>query len=146
VQQMGTLNRAAAEAMLAANAHACTDVTGFGLAGHARNIAKASGVTLRIESSRVPLFPGVLELSQRGLNSGGAKRGRNALKDETRIAAGLEEPLVSLLFDAETSGGLLIVVGPDDAAALERELAARNLPIACIGEFVAADGVHVDVV
>ncbi len=145
-RQMATLNRAAAEAMLAANAHACTDITGFGLAGHARNIAKASGVTLRIESARAPLFPGVLELSRKGLNSGGAKRGRSGLKDEVRIASGLDEALVNLLFDAETSGGLLIVVSPADAPTLERELSKRGLPIARIGEFSAPTGVHVEFV
>jgi selenide,water dikinase len=143
-RQMATLNRAAAEAMLAANAHACTDITGFGLAGHARNIAKASHVTLRIESARVPLFPGVLELSRKGLNSGGAKRGRNGLKDEVRVASGLDEALVNLLFDAETSGGLLIVVSPSDAPTLERELAQRGLPVERIGEFTAPTDVHVE--
>jgi selenide,water dikinase len=81
-RQMATLNDKAAEAMLAAHAHACTDITGFGLVGHARNIAAASGVTLRLESRSVPLFPRALELSRKGSNSGGAKRGREALKDE----------------------------------------------------------------
>lgn len=145
-KQMATLNRAAAEAMLAANAHACTDITGFGLVGHSRNIAKASGLTMRIDSARAPLFPGVLELSRNGLNSGGAKRGRNGLKDEVRVAGGLEEALVNLLFDAETSGGLLIVVAPADAPALERELAVRNVLVARIGEFSAPNGVHVEIV
>lgn len=145
-RQMATLNRAAAQAMLAANAHACTDITGFGLVGHARNIAKASGLTFRLESARTPLFPGVLELSRQGHNSGGAKRGRSGLKDEVRVAQGLDEALVNLMFDAETSGGLLIVVAPSDAPTLERELAARALPIARIGAFTAASDVHVEIV
>lgn len=144
-KQMATLNRAAAEAMLAANAVACTDITGFGLIGHARNIAKASNVTLRLESARAPLFPGVLELSRKGLNSGGAKRGRTGLKDEVRVASGLDEALVNLLFDAETSGGLLIVVAASDGPQLERELAARSVLAARIGEFVAATGAHVEI-
>jgi selenide,water dikinase len=146
VRQMATLNRAAAEAMAASGAHACTDITGFGLVGHARNIAKASGLTMRLESARVPLFPGALELSKRGLNSGGAKRGRVGLEDEVRIASGLAEPLVNLLFDAETSGGLLIVVARDDAARLERELAARQLPAQAVGEFAAPTGVAIEIV
>lgn len=145
-RQMATLNDRAAQAMLAANAHACTDITGFGLAGHARNIAVASGLTLRIEAAAVPLFPGALELSRKGSNSGGAKRGRAALAEEVSIAAGLEEPLVNLLFDAETSGGLLIVVSPGDAKALERELAARELPVHRIGEFGASRGVAIEIV
>ncbi len=145
-RQMARLNRDAAQAMFAANARACTDITGFGLVGHARNIAKASRLTFRLESARAPLFPGVLELSRLGHNSGGAKRGRVGLKDEVRVAPGLDEPLVNLLFDAETSGGLLIVVSPSDAATLERELAARALPIECIGEFIAPSGVQVEVI
>ncbi len=144
-QQMATLNDRAAAAMLVARAHACTDITGFGLIGHARNIAVASKVTLRIESARVPLFPGVLELSRRGLNSGGAKRGRATLAHEVNLASGLDEALVNLLFDAETSGGLLIVVAPDDAATLERELTARSLPVHRIGAFSAAGGVAIDI-
>lgn len=144
--QMATLNDKAAEAMLAAGARACTDVTGFGLVGHARNIAVGSGVTLRLESASVPLFPGVLELSRMGLNSGGAKRGRAALTDEVSIAAGLEEALVNLLFDAETSGGLLIAIPRASAAVLERELAARGVLVARIGECLAATGRAIEIV
>jgi selenide,water dikinase len=132
-RQMAELNDRAAAAMLAAGAKAATDVTGFGLAGHARNLANASGVTLSIEAARVPLFPGALELSRKGLNSGGAKRGRAALASEVGAASGLEEALVNLLFDAETSGGLLIAIAPERAAVLERELAARGLAACAIG-------------
>jgi selenide,water dikinase len=144
-RQMAALNDSAAQAMLAANAHACTDVTGFGLVGHARNIAVASGLTLRIDASRVPLFPGALELSRKGSNSGGAKRGRASLAEEVSIGKGLEEALVNLLFDAETSGGLLIVVAPGDAAALERALAARSLPVERVGELGASRGVAIEI-
>lgn len=146
VEQMALLNAAAAEAMLAAGARACTDITGFGLVGHGRNVAVASGVTLEIESARVPLFPGVLELAVRGLNSGGAKRGRAGLKDEVRVVGALAEPLLNLLFDAETSGGLLIVVSPQQAPVLERELAARKLPCQRIGRFKPSSGVAVEIV
>jgi selenide,water dikinase len=134
---MATLNDTAAEAMNAVGASACTDITGFGLVGHAMNVARASRLTLRIELGRVPVFPGALELARKGLFSGGAKRGRKALEGDVGIADGLEEAHVSLCFDAETSGGLLIVVAPERAAALERELAARGLPVARIGAFAA---------
>jgi selenide,water dikinase len=141
---MATLNDQSCAAMVAAGARACTDVTGFGLVGHGRNIAAASGLTLRIETARVPLFGNVLELARRGLNSGGAKRGRTALAPEVSIAPGLEDALVNLMFDAETSGGLLIAIPPGSAAALERELRARGQLVAPIGEFVAASGVNVE--
>lgn len=146
VRQMAELNSRAAEAMGIAQARACTDITGFGLVGHARNIAVGSRLTLKLESARVPLFPDVLELSAKGLNSGGAKRGRTGLKDEVSIRAGLAEPLVNLLFDAETSGGLLIAVPPDQSATLERELRARSLPVHCVGEFTARRDVAVEIV
>ena len=143
-EQMATLNDRACAAMVAAGARACTDVTGFGLVGHGRNIAAASGVTLRIESARVPLFGDVLELSRRGLNSGGAKRGRTTLATEVSVAGGLDEARTSLLFDAETSGGLLIAIPAGKAALLERELAARDQLVAPIGELLPHSGVHVE--
>lgn len=133
-RQMATLNAAAADAMNVAGAHACTDITGFGLAGHARNVARASGVTLRIELARCPVFPGALELARRGFCSGGAKRGRAVLADVVSLRAALDPALVDLAFDAETSGGLLIVVPAERATVLERELAARAVPVVAIGE------------
>ena len=145
-RQMATLNANACAAMNAAGAHAATDVTGFGLVGHARNIGAKSGVTLRLESSRVPLFPGVRELAAKGWLSGGAKRGRAGLKDEVQVGGGIDETLVNLVFDAETSGGLLIVVAEADADGLERELAARNVLVARVGECVEWRGVAVELV
>ena len=133
-RQMATLNERAAEAMNAVGAHAATDVTGFGLVGHARNVALASGVTLRLDLARAPLFPGALELARAGFCSGGSKRGRTALADVVGVGAGLEEARVALVFDAETSGGLLIAVAASDAARLERELLARDLPVHALGE------------
>lgn len=145
-RQMATLNDRAAAAMNEVGAGACTDITGFGLIGHAFNIARASRVTLRIEAARVPLFPGALDLARKGLFSGGAKRGRANLQGEYALAAGLDEALAGLLFDAETSGGLLIAIAPERAPALERALAARDLPVACIGRFVPRGEHAIDVV
>lgn len=142
-EQMATLNDRAAEAMNAVTAHACTDVTGFGLAGHAHNIGRASGVTLAIDLAAVPLFPGVHELAAAGNTSGGSKRGRAGLAEHVSIADGCDETRVALAFDAETSGGLLIAVPDDQAAALERELAARELPVERIGEVRASTGATV---
>jgi selenide,water dikinase len=139
-RQMATLNDKACEAMNAAGAHACTDVTGFGLIGHALNIARASELALEIRSTDVPLFPGALELARKGVFSGASKRGRATLGPEVEIGAGLEEARVSLMFDAETSGGLLIVLSESRAGALERELRVRDLPVARIGRFEAYRG------
>jgi selenide, water dikinase len=146
VAQMATLNARAAEAMIAAGARAATDVTGFGLVGHGRNVAKASGVTLRIDTARVPMFPGALELASSGHCSGGAKRGRTGLAAEVRVAPGISEGILNVVFDAETSGGLLIAIPESRAAILERELRSRDVLVACIGSFVPATGVHVELV
>jgi selenide,water dikinase len=146
VRQMATLNAAACEAMVAAGVRACTDVTGFGLIGHGRNVAKGSGVTLRIESSKVPVFPGAYELAKLGHLSGGSKRGRTGLKDEVRIGAGVDATLADLFFDAETSGGLLMAIAPSESAKLEAELTRRGVLVREIGEFVANSGVWVEVV
>ncbi len=134
--QMATLNAAAAEAMNAVGVHAATDITGFGLAGHAKNIAAASGVTLRIDAAELPLFPGALELARAGFLSGGAARGRAALEGDVVVADGLDETLAKLVFDAETSGGLFIAVPEDRATQLERELEARGQLVRAVGRAV----------
>ncbi|MCB9915885.1 MAG: selenide, water dikinase SelD [Planctomycetes bacterium] len=142
--QMATLNAAAAEAMGAAGAHACTDITGFGLAGHAHNIGAASGVCLKLDLAAVPVFPGAYELAAAGGTSGASKRGRAGLAATVRLAADVDATRVAIAFDAETSGGLLIVVAPERAAALERELVAREQLVAPVGEVVALDGAFVE--
>ena len=145
-KQMASLNRDAAEAMSTVETHACTDVTGFGLVGHGHNVAQASGVCLRFELERVPIFPGALELAREGNLSGAAKRGRAGLGETVRIAPELDEVKVNLAFDAETSGGLLIVVSPDAASRLEQELRVRGLLVAEIGEVVELAGAAVELV
>ncbi|MFT7669396.1 MAG: selenide,water dikinase [Planctomycetota bacterium] len=143
-EQMATLNDRAAAAMNEVETHACTDVTGFGLAGHAHNIGKASEVTLRIDLEKVPLYPGALKLAQAGNLSGGAKRGRASLREFIGVDGGIDEALVNLAFDAETSGGLLILVPAASASRLEAELAARDQLVACIGEVREATGSTVE--
>lgn len=145
-RQMAELNRSAAEAMDAAGFHACTDVTGFGLLGHAHTLAQASDVCMRIHASEVPVFEGALPLARQGLLSGGAKRGRANLAQGVAIPEHLEEALVDLFFDAETSGGLLIAVPSDQAGDLEAELARRDVPVARIGECVEPEGPRVELV
>ena len=132
-RQMAELNDRAADAMAAVDARACTDITGFGLVGHARNVARGSGVTIRLELGSLPIFPGALELVRQGVVTGASGRGRKSMGEDVRIAPGADEALVKLVFDAETSGGLLIAVAAGDATRLERELAARDLPVRRIG-------------
>ena len=94
-QIMATLNDRAAAAMNMVNAHACTDITGFGLMGHARNIAAGSGVTLQFEAALLPIYPGALELARSGVVSGGSGRNRASLGNTARVADGVDEALSS---------------------------------------------------
>jgi selenide,water dikinase len=139
VRWMTTLNRSAAEAMLEVGAHACTDVTGFGLLGHALEMARASRVALEIAAAAVPLIDGVRELAAMGMLPAGSFANRAFCGAEVDIEAGVDPLLVDLLADAQTSGGLLIAVAAERAAALHAALARRGVPHAEIGS-VSASG------
>lgn len=139
VASMAALNRAAAEAMVRAGAHAATDVTGFGLLGHLREVLLASRLAARVRADAVPLLPGVLELAAAGHVPGGTRRNRADLAGSVRWSVDVPEPLRILLCDAQTSGGLLVALAPDAAAQLVEELTGMGLPAAEIGELVAGD-------
>jgi len=105
-------------------------VTGFGLLGHLHNMLAASGLAAEIDAAAVPLFPNAVELVERGAIPGGTQRNRDALSPEVKFAAGVPEPIRVLLFDAQTSGGLLIAVDPDRAGALLGALEREGTPAA----------------
>jgi selenide,water dikinase len=117
VESMLTLNRKACEAMLEFDVHGCTDVTGFGLIGHVREMALASGVTIEIDPRAVRLLPGAADCARAGAIPGGGKNNRE-------FASGCvegESELEDLLYDPQTSGGLLITLPEKDAALLEQQ-------------------------
>jgi selenide,water dikinase len=118
-QSMLTLNRAACEAMLRVEVHGCTDVTGFGMVGHAREMALASGVTLEIEAKRVPLLPGALEAVAAGALPAGLKNNFDFAACDVEPAGGTDPAILELLYDPQTAGGLLIALSESDAARLE---------------------------
>ena len=122
VESMLTLNRGACEAMLAFDVHGCTDVTGFGLLGHAREMAAGSSVTLEIDSSRVRLLPGALECVRAGAKPGGLANNRDFVSCAVDATNPIDPALLDLLYDPQTSGGLLISLPETDAAALEARL------------------------
>jgi len=134
MDSMATLNARAAEAAVEAGASASTDVTGFGLLGHAANVARASGVTLAFDAARLPILDGARELAAKGVLSGGAARSRKALGDEAEYGVGVAPEIVSIALDAETSGGLLLSIPAARGAALEKALASRKVPVARVGE------------
>ena len=120
VRSMLTLNRRACEEMLRFDVHACTDVTGFGLIGHAREMALASGVTVEIEVNQVRLLGGALDYSRQGAIPAGLKNNREFNAGDVETASPVSAPMEDLLYDPQTSGGLLIALPEIDAAALER--------------------------
>jgi selenide,water dikinase len=107
---MLTSGKAAAEAMREFGVKGATDVTGFALLGHAWELARASQVTIEIDSARVPLLPGALDLAGAGLLTSGDKTNREYVGDDIQIAAGVSKEMNNLLYDPQTAGGLLISV------------------------------------
>ncbi|MEK6635164.1 MAG: selenide, water dikinase SelD, partial [Planctomycetota bacterium] len=107
-KSMVLLNNTAAESMLEVGVSACTDITGFGLIGHGYELAEASNVTLSFFAERIPIFDGCERYVEMGLIPGVSKLSKKYLKDAVRIDPKVREGLVDILFDAQTSGGLLI--------------------------------------
>jgi selenide,water dikinase len=135
-KSMTTLNAKAAEVAASGNfrVHAATDITGFGLIGHLREVALGSGVSIRLHAARVPLLEGALECVRAGFVPGGL----NANRDFAECLVGYEGEIASeiktLLFDPQTAGGLLLSVAGDDAADLLVALKAAGVPAVVIGE------------
>jgi selenide,water dikinase len=133
VTQMRTLNKAAAEAIAnVAGVHACTDITGFGFAGHASEMAAASQVTLLIDAEAIPVIPGVNELVSAN-KSGGMSTNRDHFAAGVRFGDGVASELRDLLFDPQTSGGLLISVAAEAAEVASRNLEERGIVASFVG-------------
>ncbi len=140
VRSMTTLNRAAAEIATSAlgfAVHGMTDVTGFGLIGHAREMAIASGVSLRIHASRVPLLDGALECVRAGYVPGGLKANRDFAGSCVTFDEAVPEEIRTLLFDPQTAGGLLISLAEKDAERLVAALRNSGIDAIEIGEVIA---------
>ncbi len=140
VKEMRTLNSAAAACAAKHGARACTDITGFGFLGHAAEMAAASGVTLEIFSSRVPLLPGVLDLADMGLLPAGAYENRRFLEGKVDFGEGVLRALQDVLFDPQTSGGLLVAAAPGQAEKMLEEMRAAGLTAAVVGRVLPAEG------
>ena len=136
VESMTTLNKKAAELITskAYGVHALTDITGFGLIGHAREMALASQVSLRIYSGSVPLLPGAVDCVRAGHVPGGLKANREFAECVVEYTSELNEELKTLLFDPQTAGGLLISVAADDAEKLVLDLKDTRVPASYMGD------------
>jgi selenide,water dikinase len=124
-ESMATLNRTASEWMIKCGAHACTDITGFSFLGHALEMATASQVGLLIQSEAIPIFPEAMEYAKIGLVPGGARSNRQFFSCRVEAQSNVDEVLLDILYDPQTSGGLLIALPPHEAeelvAALKKE-------------------------
>ena len=144
IEWMTRLNRHPSHIARDVQAHALTDITGYGILGHAHEMASASTVGLRLSASRMPLLPGALEYASRGIVTGGASRNRSHLQDKVTLTHEVTEDMQHILFDAQTSGGLLLAVAPDKAAEVEARFAAADLPVWRVGEVIEGQGVQVE--
>jgi selenide,water dikinase len=137
---MSTLNRVAAHAARAVGAHAVTDITGFGLAGHALEMADRSGRALRLAQESLPLLPNVSRYAELGCFPGGAERNRAAFASRVAGLSGVSELYQAILFDPQTSGGLLVALPPAAAEDLVVALAATGVDGRIIGDVIGGSG------
>jgi len=131
-KSMVTLNNKASELMQEVGVHACTDITGFGLLGHACQIAKSSQIGMKLYHASVPYFPGVIEFARQGLCPGGLYRNREFYSTDVEFSPEVPEDIQLIFFDAQTSGGLLISLAPEVAQVLLDRLHKANVQDAAI--------------
>ncbi len=140
IDSMTTLNAAAARAASDHGAHAVTDVTGYGLLGHLREMLNASGVSAEVYADEVPTLPEVWSLIAADEVPGGTERNLASLEGDVRWHPAVDRPVRLLLADAQTSGGLLIAIPPEDEAALRHALERAGTPAAAtVGRVTARD-------
>ncbi|MBC8079312.1 MAG: selenide, water dikinase SelD, partial [Gorillibacterium sp.] len=140
---MATLNKAAAETMESFEVHACTDVTGFGLIGHALEMAKGSGMGIKIWADQVPLLPRVRELAEEGFIPGGTKNNYLHVQSSVVFPESMDQIDRYILCDAVTSGGLLIAVAEHQADELFNRLREAGVEASVIGEVVDDHAGHI---
>lgn len=140
-RSMATLNKTAAEFMVAARAHACTDVTGFGLLGHASHLVQEKDTGIEIDIQSLPIFSGVMDLLKKEVFPGGLTRNRDFYLPSVEFTGRIPEYKRNILFDPQTSGGLLIALPPKASENLvERLHKAGNSSAAIIGKVIKSAG------
>ncbi len=143
IESMTRLNRHPSHIAREVEANALTDVTGYSLLGHGYEVAVASGVALRFAASRIPVLPGALEYAGQNIVTGGAARNRKYLEGKVSFSGQVPEALEHVLYDPQTSGGLLFAVDPARADEVEARFAAAQLAVWRVGEVVGGEGVQV---
>jgi selenide,water dikinase len=132
IQSMTTLNRRASELMVDIGVSACTDVTGFGLLGHARGMVAKNRCGIEIHLGKIPVFTGVKEYVEMGLVPGGTRRNADFHREFIKLDTGISEEALDILFDPQTSGGLLIAVPDSKCDSLLQNLHANGIQAAAV--------------
>ncbi len=141
VRWMRQLAREAADTLRPFDPAAVTDVTGFGLLGHAHEVASRSGVRLVLEAERLPALEGALAVARAGERTGGDRRNREFAGGHVHVGGGVPAEVETLAWDPQTSGGLLVSIPADRAATLQAAFRARGLPLWRVGKVEAGSGV-----
>jgi selenide,water dikinase len=141
-ESMADLNRGACFAMVESGANAATDITGFGLMGHAFEMAAGSKVTIEVSASKVPYFKEARTLYENGIYPGGSVKNMKHLLPKTKVAAEIDETTQAILFDCQTSGGLLISIPEKRAAALEKAFKKFKVNGVLIGRVLKKSARH----
>ena len=135
-ESMAMLNAGASEAAVVVGARAATDITGFGLAGHASEMAQSSNVTIVLELAKLPLLPGAQELAARGNKTRASASNRSFAEPNLRIETSADTAFAEFAFDAQTSGGMLISVAEEKSAELIDRASSAGATAACIVGYV----------
>ncbi len=141
IQWMTRLNRGAMQAMQSVGVKGATDITGYGLLGHAYEMAEAAGVAFRFHADALPILDGAFEYAQKKQIPGGSGRNKIYLDGKVEFVKYVRAEMYEVLFDPETSGGLLIASAPRQTDALARELESRDVAFWSVGEVVAGQGI-----
>ncbi|MGF7056472.1 selenide,water dikinase [Brassicibacter mesophilus] len=143
VHVMTTLNKHAKDAMIKVGANSCTDITGFGLLGHTLEMAEGSGVSIKLRSENIPVIKEAVEFAKMGLVPSGAYSNMSFIGDKVRFSDNVSQAMQDILFDPQTSGGLLISVEKDKLDLLLDELKDSPTEYSCIGEVTEKEAAYI---
>lgn len=144
IKSMSRLNRHAMHLATRFGAHACTDITGYGILGHGLEMADASHVMFRLVMNNIPLLPGARQYAEQEVFPGGLKRNQDFVTPRVKFADSIDAANRSILFDPETSGGLLIALPVDRAKLLIEQAHSDNLDARIVGSVHAGEGIEID--
>ena len=137
IREMAMLNRVASELMIQYQAHAATDITGYGLLGHGYEMATGSGISIEFDSSALPILPGTLELAEAGMSPPGSRANLEYVSESLSVADGLSKVILDIAVDPQTSGGMLISIPKERADRFAEELEQNQLHSKPIGRVIS---------